>query len=82
MWIGDDALDIDIVTAEELLEFDSEYISFSCQSELVQSLYFASGKTKMCIAIEHGDKLRFLCDKMDEPEDLRVYPTDDLVLAV
>lgn len=80
--VGDDALDIDIVTAEEILKFDSEYISFSCQSELVQSLYIASGKTKMCLGIKQGEEVRFLCNGMDEPEDLRVYPTDELVIAV
>jgi hypothetical protein len=80
--IGNDGIDVDIMRADELLMFDSEYISFSCQSELVQSFYIASGKTKMCMGIKHGDELRFLCDGMDKPEDLRVYPEDELVLAV
>ena len=80
--IGNDGIDVDIMRADELLMFDSEYISFSCQSELVQSFYIASGKTKMCMGIKHGDELRFLCDRMDKPEDLRVYPEDELVLAI
>lgn len=79
--INNDAIDIDIFMAYELLEFDSDYIGFSCQSELVQSFYLASGKTKMCIAIKRDGNLRFLCDGMDKPEDLRVYPNDELVVA-
>ena len=77
-----DAIDIDIMKAHELLVFDSEFISFGCQSEFVQSFYMASGKTKMCLGIKHGKELRFLCDSMDKPEELRVYPNDELILAV
>ena len=81
---GTDSLDIDIVRAKELLVFDGESINFTCQSELVQSFYLASNKTKMCIGIKHvrGDgKVRFLCDGMDKPEDLMVYPDDELILV-
>lgn len=77
----DGAIDIDIVTAEELLAFDGEDIAFTCQSELVQSFYMASGKRRMCLGIKRGDTIRFLCDGMDKPEDLRLYPTDELILA-
>ena len=78
------SLDIDIVKAKEVLVFDGEYLSFSCQSELVQSFYIASNKTKMCIGIKHvgkNEKVRFLCDGMDKPENLMVYPDDELVLV-
>ena len=70
---GKDSLDIDIVKAKEVLVFDGEHLSFSCQSELVQSFYIASNKTKMCIGIKHigkNEKVRFLCDGMDKPENL------------
>ena len=79
---GNDAIDIDILKASELLVFDGEYIHFTCRSELVQSFYIASGKKKMCMAIKHGNNLRFLCDEMDTPEDLRLYPDDEMVIAV
>ena len=82
---GDDAIDLDIVKAKEVLEFNEEALHFSCQSEFVQSFYMASGKKKMCIGIKHGKenaKVRFLCDGMDKPEDLAVYPEDELILMV
>ena len=80
--IGNDAIDIDIVKADELLEFQSEYLSFGSKAELVQSFYVASGKTKMCLGIRHGDKISFLCNDTDKHEELRIYSDDDLILAV
>ena len=80
---GDDALDIEIVNANEVLIFDGEFIKFSCQSELVQSFYLASNKTKMLIGLKRigkDEKVRFLCDGMDVQEDLIVCPNDELVL--
>jgi len=80
---GDDALDLDIVKAREVLVFNEESIRFSCQSELVQSFYIASNKTKMCIGVKHegkNEKVRFLCDRMDKPENLIIYPDDELIL--
>lgn len=79
---GRDGIDIDIVKAGECLIFDEEYISFDCQSELVQSFYIASGKSGMCIGVKTGEGIRFLCDGMDEPEELRIRPDDELILAV
>lgn len=79
---GTDALDVDVVRANEVLVFDKE-VSFSCQSELVQSFYHASGKTKMCIGIKHpggSERIRFLCDNMDRQEHLVVKPDDELIL--
>ena len=70
-----------MVKAREVLVFEEEYLSFACQSELVQSFYLASEKKKMCIGIKHGEEIRYLCDRMDDEEDLRVYPTDELVLV-
>ena len=81
---GDDAIDLDIVKAKEVLEFEGE-LHFSCQSEFVQSFYMASGKTKMCIGIKpfgENTKVRFLCDGMDKAEDLVIRPEDELVLMV
>ena len=77
---GDDEMDVEVLKAREVLVFEEEYLSFSCQSELVQSFYLASGKKKMCIGIKNGEGMRFLCDRMDDEEDLRVYPTDELIL--
>ncbi len=81
---GDDALDIDIIKAKELLVFDEGELHFSCQSEFVQSFFFASGKKKICIGIKHVEdkRVRFLCNDMDSREDLVIYPDDDLVLAI
>ena len=77
---GNDEFDLEVSKARELLVFDEECLNFSCQSELVQSFYFSSGKKKMCIGYKHNGKMRFLCDKMDEEETLSLYPDDDLIL--
>jgi hypothetical protein len=81
---GNDAIDISIVKAKDLLEFSAEYIEFSCQSELVQSFYMASNKAKMCLGVKKYDakSVRFLCDGMDQEENFKLYPDDELVLAV
>ena len=75
--------DFDIVKAKEVLEFDEKEMTFSCKSELVQSFYIASGKTKMCVGIKYAEKddsdIKFLCDKMDE-EKITIRPDDDLIL--
>ena len=67
-----------------MLEFDGEYIDFTCRSELVQSLFIASGKKKMCLGVKKtdSDSMQFLCDDMDKEENIRLYPDDELVLAV
>ena len=82
--VGNDAIDLFIVKAKEVLEFCGEYIKFGCQSELVQSFYMASGKKQMCLGMKSaGAKtVRFLCDGMDKEEEIRLYPDDELVLAV
>lgn len=82
--IGNDAIDLAIVKAKEVLEFGSEYIDFSCQSELVQSFFIASDRTKMCLGVKKtdSDSVQFLCDSMDKEENIRLYPDDELVLAV
>jgi hypothetical protein len=77
---GNDAIDLEIMHARELFAFDGEKLQFSCQSEFVQSFYLASKKAKMCIGIKQNGKLRFLCDRMDEPENLCIYPNDELIL--
>ena len=79
---GNDGIDIDIARADELLEFQSEYLSFGSKAEFVQSFYIASGRTKMCLGIRHGDKISFLCNNTDKHEELRIYSDDDLILAV
>ena len=79
---GNDAIDLDIEKVENLLEFEGESIAFSCKSELVQSFYFASNKKRMCIGIKYKTKkdVIFLCEKMDEPEDIVLTKEDELVL--
>lgn len=81
--VSEDSLDVEIVKASEVLIFDEPTIHFSSQSELVQSFYIASNKTRMCIALKHAnsdEKVRFLCDGMDKPEDIVLHPDDELVL--
>ena len=65
-------------------DFDGEFIDFGCQSELVQSFYMASGKTRMCLGMKKvgAKSVRFLCDGMDKAEQIRLYPEDELVLAI
>ncbi|MBR5439360.1 MAG: hypothetical protein IKV61_03995 [Clostridia bacterium] len=77
-----DSIDLDIVTVSDVLEFNSSFITFSNKSELVQSFYFASNKTAMCIGIKHkSDKdIIFLCDEMDKFEEIKLYKEDELVL--
>ena len=82
--VGNDAIDIAVVKVKEVLEFDGDYIEFNSQSELVQSFYMASGKTKMCLGMKNTKfkNIRFLCDGMDREEVIRLFPDDELVLAV
>lgn len=83
--VGNDAIDLAVVKVKEVLELnDGEYIDFGCRSELVQSFYIASGKTKMCLGVKKvgGDSVQFLCEGMDEDELIRLYPDDELILAV
>jgi hypothetical protein len=82
--IGNDAIDLAVVKAKEVLEFDGEYIDFTCRSELVQSFFIASGKKKMCLGVKKtdSDRMQFLCNKMDVEELIRLYPDDELLLAI
>jgi hypothetical protein len=76
-----DEFDLDIIKVGDLLEIENDEITFSCKSELVQSMYMASNKTKMCIGIksEQG-KISFLCDKMDEEIPLVLHKDDSFIL--
>ncbi len=80
---GENAGDIDfkIVKAKELLQFEQNYLEFSCYSEFVQSFYIASSKSKMCIGIKHdgANEIIYLCDKMDQPNVLKIGSNDELV---
>jgi len=80
---GNDAIDVDIVRAEDVLVFENDHICFSCKSELVQSFYYASQKTRMCIGVKFkGQKdILFLCDKMDEEETITLSKNDELILV-
>ena len=82
--MGNDAIDIAVVKVKEVLELDGDYIEFACKSELVQSFYMASNKTKMCLGIKAKDSsnVDFLCDGMDKQEQLRLYPDDEMIIAV
>lgn len=81
---GNDAIDLDIITADNLLAFEGEDMRFSCPSEFVQSFYMASGKTKMCIGFKRAgdgdDALTFLCSDMDGDSEVILHPKDQLII--
>lgn len=81
---SNDAIDLDIVRASDVLAFEGNALTFSCKSELVQSFYFATNKTRMCIAVKYQGKeeIDFLCDKMDVLEEIVLEKNDELILAV
>lgn len=78
-----DAIDLDIVKASDIIEFREDTISFACKSELVQSFYLATKKKHMCIGIkfENAGEILFLCDKMDEEEKILLQKNDELILV-
>lgn len=75
-------IDFDIVKVGEVLEFKDK-LTFNCQSELVQSFYYASNKTKMLIGVRYADKkeIRYLADLMDVPEEIVLTAEDELVVV-
>ena len=75
-------VDFEIIPADQLLDFNQEPLSFSCYSELVQSFFLASNKTKMPVGMFPDDtaELTLFCDKMDEKKTLFLHPSDRLVL--
>ncbi len=76
-------VDFEINSADELLEFDSDALEFSCYSEIVQSFYAASNKSRMLVGYfergDKGDNIVFFCDKMDEPNKIVLKPSDKLI---
>ena len=79
---SNNAIDLDIVKVAEVLDFEEESITFSCKSELVQSFYFASNKTSMCIGVKFNNcnDILFLCDEMDKANEITLRRNDELVL--
>ena len=78
-----DAIDLDIVKVSDVLTFEGETLSFACKSELVQSFYFASNKTSMCLGVKRKgvEEIEFLCSGMDKPEEVVLSKNDELILA-
>ena len=78
-----DVIDLDIVKVSDVLTFEGETLSFACKSELVQSFYFASKKTSMCIGVKRQgvEEIEFLCDRMDKAEEIILSKNDELILA-
>ena len=76
-------VDFEILHAEQVLSFDNE-LKFSCYSELVQSFFIASNKSKMLIGyIKHDDEkqeIQLFCDKMDEPRNVVLNKKDSLII--
>ena len=79
---SNDVIDLDIVKASDVLEFETQSIKFLCKSEMVQSFYFASNKSCMCIGVkfESSNDILFLCDEMDKKEEIVINKNDELIL--
>ena len=75
-------VDFEIIPADQLLDFKQESLSFSCYSELVQSFFLASNKTKMPVGIfpDAKTELSLFCDRMDEKKTVVLRPADRLIL--
>ncbi len=80
---SEDVIDLDVLKAKELLSFEGDSLEFGCASELVQSFYLASNKTRMCIGVKYAsdptDRLTFFCDAMDEPRKIVISPDDEFI---
>ncbi len=76
-------IDFEIISADQLLEFDSDKLEFSCYSEAVQSFFIAADKKKMLLGYfsENADEIKFFCDDMDRPRKVQIMPKDKLVIA-
>ena len=51
-------------------------------SELVQSFYAASEKTRTCIGVKRAgaSQIEFLCNNMDEQREIALRRQDELIL--
>lgn len=82
---GTDAIDLEVVKAQDVLEFEKETLEFTSQAEFVQSFYHATGKAKTCMGVQRfGEELqniRFFCSNLDEPENLVINKKDQLILV-
>ncbi len=83
---ADGAIDFNIIKAKELLDFTDGDYKFTCYSELVQSFYHASNKTRMIVGYRKAglpnESIEFLCDKMDVKREIVISPNDDLVTVL
>ena len=78
-----DAVDLDVVSVQDVLEFNTPTLTFNSKSELVQSFYMASNKTSTCIGIKYFGQTQvcFLCDKMDEQQTITLSKQDKLIVV-
>ncbi len=78
-------VDIDIIKAKEILVFEHDVLTFTSKSELVQSFFISSKKTRMCIGIKYAEddneNIYFLCNQMDEPNNIVLHPEDELIVV-
>lgn len=79
---NENGVDLDITKAIQLINFETEEIVFSSKSEFIQSLYYASNKTKMCIGFisKKDNKTTYLCYNTDDKEDIIINKEDDLIV--
>lgn len=74
-------IDFEIAPAKDLLKFNNTSIDFSCYSELVQSFYIASNRTKMIVGrFITKDEIEFFCNKMDKNDTITITPDDQLIM--
>lgn len=79
---NENGVDLDITKAKQLINFETEEIVFSSKAEFIQSLYYASNKTKMCIGFisKKDNKTTYLCYNTDDKEDIIINKEDDLIV--
>ncbi len=81
---NDGSVDFDIVKAREVLVYeDMRELVFSSAAEFIHSFYQASGKSRMCIGVKAAGEgqIRYLCERTDEEEEVRVGKEDELVVV-
>ena len=78
----EDGIDFELIKAGELFEIEDKLV-FNSKAEMVQVMYQSTNKTMMCIGVifKDQDHITFLCDKMDEDEEIIITNDDELVIC-
>lgn len=78
----DDEIDFELIKAGDLFEINEKLV-FTSKAEMVQVMYQSTLKTMMCIGVifKGQESISFLCDKMDEEEEIVIKSDDELVIV-